>query len=183
MRKKVDFLSDANRQFAGRRSKAVGAMFEAMLNASCHYYRDKGLAAIEKVPEPMRPLKPYGDRKMGRYIACFEKQAQPDYKGVLCDGHAVIFEAKHTDKDRILESVITETQRQNLNDFSRLKAECFVIVSIGFQSFYRVPWEVFRDMKKYFGRKYMNLEDLRPYRLKQNRGILLILEGVEVNEN
>lgn len=176
-------MGDVNRQLAGRRSNAAGNMFETMLSASCCYYREKGVAAVEKTPEPMRPLKPYGDRRMGQYIDCFEKQAQPDYKGVLCDGHAVIFEAKHTDKDRILESVITETQRQSLDDFSQLKAECFVIVSMGFQSFYRVPWEVFGDMKKHFGRKYMKLEDLKPYKLKEDRGVLLILEGVELNEN
>ena len=129
----------------------------------------------------MRPLQPYGDRKLGRYIACFVKQAQPDYKGVLCDGKAIIFEAKHTDKDRIQESVITETQRQNLNDFQRMGARCFVMVSMGFRDFFRVPWNVFCDMKSRYGRKYMQIEDLEPFKLKQYRGILLILEGVEVD--
>lgn len=176
-------MSDINRQLAGRRSNAAGNMFEGMLSAACNYYREKGDAIIEKTPEPMRPIKPYGERSRGQYIACFEKQAQPDYKGVLCDGRAIIFEAKHTDKDRIQESVITETQRQNLDDFQEMGAQCFVMVSIGFQKFFRVPWEVFRDMKNRYGRKYMKVDELEAYKIKQYRGVLLILEGVEIYEN
>lgn len=174
-------MSNISRQISGRRSNAAGAMFESMLSASCSYYREKNVAIIEKTPEPMRTLQPYGERKQGRYIACFEKQAQPDYKGVLCDGRAIIFEAKHTDKDRILESVITETQRRNLNDFQRMGAQCFVMVSMGFREFFRIPWKVFGDMKSRYGRKYMKLEDLEPFKLKQCQGTLLILEGVEVD--
>lgn len=173
-------MGDISRQISGRRSNAAGALFERMLTASCNYYRENALAIIEKTPEPMRPLSPYGDRGSGRYIACFEKQAQPDYKGVLCDGRAIIFEAKHTDKDRIQESVITETQRQNLDDFQRMGAQCFVMVSMGFEKFFRVPWKVFGDMKGRYGRKYMKREELEPFKLRQYQGTLLILEGVEL---
>lgn len=183
MQRMVDFLKNINRQAAGRRANAAGGMFEKILDAACGHYREKGIAVIEKTPEPMRPLKPYGDRGRGQYIACFEKRAQPDYKGVLRNGKAVIFEAKHTDKDRIQESVITETQRQNLDDFEKMGAQCFVMVSMGFQEFYRVPWRIFGDMKSRYGRKYMNAEDLGQFRLKQDGGILLILEGVGLDGN
>lgn len=176
-------MADIRRQLSGRRSNAAGSTFEGMLSGACNYYREKGIAIIEKTPEPMRPIKPYGDRSRGLYIACFEKQAQPDYKGVLCDGRAITFEAKHTDKDRIQESVITETQRRNMDDFQKMGAQCFVMVSIGFEEFFRVPWEIFRDMKSQYGRKYMKLDELEPFRLKQYRGTILILEGVELHEN
>ena len=175
-------MTDVKRQLTGRRSHAAGNLFEEMLNASCRYYREKGMAIVEKTPEPMRPLKPYGERSRGQYIACFEKQAQPDYKGVLCDGQAIIFEAKHTDHDRIQESTITETQRQNLNDFITMGAQCFVIVSIGFQHYYRVPWPVFGNMKEHYKRKYMTKDDLGPFEVKYKNGILLILEGVELKD-
>lgn len=175
-------MADLKRQTAGRRSNAAGSLFEGMLNASCRYYREKGVAIVEKTPEPMRPIKPYGDRRGGQYIACFEKQAQPDYKGVLCDGRAVIFEAKHTDSDRITEAVITDTQRRNLDDFQKMGAQCFVMVSMGFRDFFRVPWGIFGNMKSRYGRKYMKLEELEPFKLKQYGGTLLILEGVEIDE-
>lgn len=176
-------MNDVNRLMIARRSQAVGDMFENILNTSCNYYRERGIAIVEKTPEPMRPIKPYGDRRRGQYIACYVKQAQPDYKGVLCDGRAIIFEAKHTDHDRIQESVITKTQRQNFVDFQTMGAQCFVMVSMGFQSFYRVPWEVFGDMKSHYGRKYMTLEELVPYKLSRKRGTVLILEGVVMHEN
>lgn len=174
-------MNDVNRRAIGRRSRVAGDTFENIINGSCRYYRDKGAAIIEKTPEPMRPLKPYG--RAGQFIACFEKQAQPDYKGVLCDGTAIIFEAKHTDADRIQESVITETQRRNFDDFQRMGAQCFVMVSMKFRDFYRVPWEVFGNMKPRFGRKYMTGKELEPYRLKEQKGTVLILEGVELHES
>lgn len=176
-------MSDPGKQLAGRRSRAVGEMFEHIISGACSYYREKGAAIIEKTPEPMRPIKPYGDRRRGQYIACFTKQAQPDYKGVLCDGTAIIFEAKHTDADRIQESVITDTQRKNLDDFQDMGAQCFVMVSLGLQDFYRVPWSVFGNMKPKFGRKYMKQEELEQYRIRQKCGTLLMLEGVEIHES
>lgn len=33
----------------------------------------------------MRPIKVYGDRRKGQFIAIYTKQAQPDFKGTLCD--------------------------------------------------------------------------------------------------
>lgn len=173
-------MNDIERKMAGYRSKAVGDLFENMISASCDYYRRLGIAIIEKTPEPMRIIKPYGDRRKGQYIACFKKQAQPDYKGTLCDGQAIIFEAKHTDKDRIKEAVITETQRKILDEFEKMGARCFVMVSIKFEKFYRIPWKIFRDMKSKFGRKYMNLDELQPYILHVKNGTILMLEEIEL---
>lgn len=166
---------------AGIRSKVAGEAFERMLNASCKYYQDEGVAVIEKTPEPMRIIKAY-DRHRGQYIAIFEKQAQADYKGVLCDGKAILFEAKHTDQDRISRNVITETQENILDDFAAMGAQCFVFVSFGFKNYYRVPWNVFRDMKKIFGRKYIKESEMMQYRITVKNCLLLILDGIEINE-
>lgn len=88
-------------QAANRINRAVGALFETWIQAACDYYWAQGYACIEKTPEPLRPLQPYGDRSRGQFIACFVKQAQPDFKGTLCDGTCILFDAKHTEKDRI----------------------------------------------------------------------------------
>ena len=56
----------------------------------------------------MKPLSGMDSR--GRFQACFTKPAQPDYKGVLRGGRAVVFEAKHTDGDTIAYNRLTETQ-------------------------------------------------------------------------
>lgn len=83
----------------GLQSKRAGEHFENMITASLNWYCDKGVAFIEKTPEPMKPLrKP--DRQ-GRFLACYTKAGQPDFKGTLTGGRAVVFEAKHTDSDKI----------------------------------------------------------------------------------
>lgn len=57
---------------------------------------------------------------------------------------------------------------------------CFLVVSLGLEKFYRVPWVVFRDMKKIYGRQYMNEKELEPYRVQYMNGILRFLDGIEL---
>lgn len=81
----------------GLQSKRAGEHFENMITASLNWYCDKGVAFVEKTPEPMKPLrKP--DRQ-GRFLACYTKAGQPDFKGTLTGGRAVVFEAKHFTPD------------------------------------------------------------------------------------
>lgn len=54
-------------------------MFEQWLLRGCDWYWDKEIAYIEKTPEPMRPIKVYGDRRRGQFIAIYTKQAQSDF--------------------------------------------------------------------------------------------------------
>lgn len=166
----------------GARSRAAGEMFERWISDSCDFYYDQKFASIEKTPEPMRPLKPYGDRKMGRYIACFEKQAQPDFKGALCDGSCIIFDVKHTDHDRIQQNAISETQKETFERYTEMGAHCYVMVSIGMENFYRVPWSIWNNMKELFGHKYMNKEELEQYRVATKCCKILFLEGVELRD-
>lgn len=138
------------------RSRQSGAAFEELVNRSCDYYEEQGLAKIEKTPEPMKVLANLGG---GFFKAVFTKQAQPDYKGTLRGGKAIVFEAKHTDTDRIKRSVITEEQEKCLNAYEKIGACCFVLVSFRLQKFYMLPWKIFRDMKQYFGRQYIHRDD------------------------
>ena len=85
------------RSYIGARSRVEGAGFENIINSACAYYCSIGLADVEKTPEPMKPIG--SPDRAGRFIACYTKQAQPDYKGILRGGKAVNFEAKHTDSD------------------------------------------------------------------------------------
>lgn len=163
------------RQYKGAMAKATGAMFEKLIDVTCIHYRNKNMAIIEKTPEPMKPIKSLGG---GRFVAHFEKQAQPDYKGTLNTGQAIIFEAKHTDKDRIEQSRLTNEQMKGLELYSNMGAICFVLVSIGMNKFYRVPWEVWRDMKSIYGYKHMKLGDLEEYRLPVKNGLIMLLDGL-----
>ncbi len=175
-------MADPRRQIIGMRSRADGETFERLISNACDYYRSKGIAHIEKTPEPMRPLQPYGDRKRGQYIACFEKAAQPDYKGILLDGTGIMFEAKHTSTGKMNQNVVSDTQWESMDLYEKMGAHCFVMVSMELQKFYRVPWDVWKRMKELYGRKYMTESDLEPYRLQEKQCTILILEGVELRD-
>ena len=56
----------AARRYAGKKSKAQGDYFEALIEAGCNFYREHRVADIEKTPEPMRPIKDLGG---GKFVA------------------------------------------------------------------------------------------------------------------
>ena len=158
----------------GKRSRAAGGFWEELLEESCEYYSLMHKAEITKTPEPMKPIGPKNQK--GQFLACYTKQAQPDYKGTLAGGRAVVFEAKHTDSARMNRNVISPEQERQLDRHAALGAECFVMVSFAFRQYFKVPWLVFRDMKQHYGRKYITPEDVGEYEVKYIGGILRFLE-------
>lgn len=172
-------LSNIQRSQRGLQSKRAGEHFENLISASLNWYKDKGVAYVEKTPEPMHPLRP--PNRQGQFLACYIKAGQPDFKGTLTGGRAVVFEAKHTDGDRIEQGRLTGEQVQSLSTHHKLGAATFVLVSVGLQDFFRVPWEVWRDMKDIYGHKHMKLSDLEPYRVQYIAGVLKLLEGIEAD--
>lgn len=172
-------IDNVERQLRGMQSRVAGEHFEGMIAASLEWYEDKGVACIEKTPEPMRPLSP--PNRKGQFLACFVKSAQPDFKGTLTGGRSVVFEAKHTDGDKIEQSRLTDTQVKRLKRHHALGAAAFVLVSFRLQDFYRIPWEVWRDMKEIYGRKHIKQPELEPYRVECIAGVIKLLEGVEVS--
>ena len=130
-----------------------------MIKAACAFYLDGGIADVSKAAEPIRIIsKP---DKRGRFTAIFTEQAEPDFKGTLApEGRTVVFDAKHTDGDRIEYSRVSEKQRQILEHYHQFGAVSFVLVSFDFKRFYRIPWPFFRDMQKSHGRKHLKEPDL-----------------------
>lgn len=170
-----------DRCLLGKQSRINGKYLEDLITAGNEFYENLNIATVEKTPEPMRVIANYNKEK-GQFISCFEKQAQPDFKGVLYTGQAVIFEAKHTDGDRINQSVVTQVQQENFFKYEKMNAICFVIISIRFEHFYRVPWKVFSGMKEIYGHKHMTVEELTPYEIPLKNGQLLFLERLEIEE-
>jgi len=167
---------NSRRKIIGRRSKASGETFERWISNACNFYLKSGWAYIEKTPEPFHIT---GKDNKGVVRGYYEKKGQPDYKGILCDGTGIMFEAKHTDSDRINQNVITDTQWESLDTYEKFGAHCYVMVSMGLRDFYRVPWSDWKKMKELFGHKHMKEQELTPYRLQTKQCTILILEGVE----
>lgn len=164
-------------QLRGAQANRDGHCFEDIISASCQWYRSQQLAHIEKTPEPMKVLRPLPG-KSNQFAACFVKQAQPDYKGTLRDGQAVVFEAKYTGADRIERSRITGEQTDGLETHNKLGACAFVLVSFAFQNYFRIPWSIWRDMKQRFGRLYIKPEELGEYRVEYTGGLVRFLDGI-----
>ena len=167
---------DPRRQLQGRQAKVAGEYFESLIVASCQFYEESHLAKIEKTPEPMRPLR--APNSLGQFLACYIKQAQPDFKGAVCGGRAFVMEAKHTDADRIERSRLTPEQIDELESYHAIGAHAFVLVSFSLRQFYRIPWPVWRDMREQFGRQSVKPEELEQYRVSAPGGIIKFLEGI-----
>jgi len=165
-----------NAAVRGKQNRAAGQIFEEIIEAACRYYRQAGVAEIEKTPEAMKPLGRSNGK--GQFLACYTKKAQPDFKGTLAGGCSVVFDAKTTSTGRIQQSVVTDEQAGDLERHSRLGAVCFIFVSFDFQHYYRIPWEVWREMKSRYGRKYLKPEDIHEYEIFYRNARLDFLRGL-----
>ncbi len=154
----MEHNKDPRRQLQGAASKAQGRWFEERLDAAFARYRKNGFAIIEKTPEPMRPVQSLGG---GKFVAFFEKKAQPDYKGIIKGGRTVMFEAKFTGAAKMEQNRVTEGQAEYLDQHQALGARCYIIAGFSSGNVYRFPWPIWKDMKKYFGRKYISESDAK----------------------
>lgn len=111
------------RSIRGLQSRSNGEHFEGMIIAASRFYEERGIAAVDKTPEAFKVLKAM-DRNRGQFICCFTKQAQPDFKGILMDSTMILFDAKHTDKDKISRDVVTTEQQACFERYMKLGAMC-----------------------------------------------------------
>ena len=169
------------RQIAGARARIAGEIFENQIEGSLRWHIDRGLLKANKTPEPMKPLgKPHA---RGQFLACYTKKAQVDFCGTMYGGRSVRFEAKQTDSDRFEHKRLTDEQMDDLRDHQKLGALCFVLLCFGFDHFYRVPWQVWENMKEIYGRKYVTERDVQQFRIPVSSGVLKILHGIiDINE-
>ncbi|WKY45987.1 Holliday junction resolvase RecU [Eubacteriaceae bacterium ES2] len=167
----------------GYRNRAAGQNFERAIMSACLRYKNIGIANIEKTPEPMSVTKPLlkngpnnTKKRTGKFEAYFTKKAQPDFKGCMSTGKAVIFEAKTTDKDRINKDAVKECQFESLDSFWQMGAEVFVLLRFGVENYYRIPWGVWREMEVFYGRKYLKETDIQDCRIEFKNGYLDFLK-------
>ena len=169
------------RQIAGARARIAGEIFENQIEGSLRWHIDRGLLKANKTPEPMKPLGKPNAR--GQFLACYTKKAQVDFCGTMYGGRSVRFEAKQTDSDRFEHKRLTDEQMDDLRDHQKLGALCFVLLCFGYDHFYRVPWQVWENMKEIYGRKYVTEKDVQQFRIPFTSGVLKILHGIiDVNE-
>lgn len=164
---------------AGQRSREAGATFENDLAASLEWYEEHGILKAAKTPEPMKVIKRLDG---GRFVACFEKKAQVDFSGTLKGGRAIRFEAKQTWGDHFDRKRLSDEQMNDLREHQKLGALCFIVLCFGYKDIYRVPWDVWDNMKATFGRQYVTEIDLQEYKLPYIGGVIKILDGIPLQD-
>ncbi|MBQ8616355.1 MAG: Holliday junction resolvase RecU [Clostridia bacterium] len=165
---------DPRHQLQGLRNREHGKAFEDMLDRTFDYYNERGFAIVDKTPEPMKVLRRL---EKGRFIACFLKKAQPDYKGTMKGGRSVMFEAKYTTQPRMAQDVVSEAQWKYLDRSTALGARCYVLAGFKSGGVYRIPWTDWTDMKRLFGHKYVTEDQIQRYQVKRAwNDTLLILD-------
>lgn len=160
----------ARQQYQNKVNNAQGHFFEGYIKAACALYSDRERADIDKTPEPFRVLEKSRD---GIFKGRFTARAQPDFQGTLAGGRSIVFEAKYTTTDRMKRDVLTQEQQDALERHARRGAVAAVCAGIG-DKFFFVPWEIWRDMKEHFGRKYVTAADLEPWRVRFNGSVLFL---------
>lgn len=157
-------------QYRAGVSNNRGHEFEEAIRQACVIYAMQGRAKVEKTPEPFRVLE---KRENGIFTGRFVAHAQPDFQGTLDGGRSIIFEAKYTTTDSMKRDVLTPTQMETLEVHSQRGALAGVCAGIQ-DRFFFVPWEVWRDMKKYVHRLYVTAEDLEGLRVRFNGAVLFL---------
>lgn len=170
MARKVD------KKLTAMKSNAQGHLFEDLIKMACGYYRERGKAVIEKMPEPFWVLKK--DRERGTALVQFTSHAQPDFIGTLKNGKTIIFEAKCTLTDRIKQDVITPTQATALENHFKMGAVVGVCVGIK-DNYYFIPWAVWKDMKNAYGHKYMTEAEAEKYKVRFTGNGVMFLDLIE----
>lgn len=152
------------------KANGFGKNFEKHIKMACFYYEQEGLAHISKVDEPFRVIRLQSG---GRFIGQFTGAANPDFEGTLKGGRSICFEAKRTQSDRLSANVISDKQYEILEAKYRLGGLVGVCAEIK-DRFYFIPWEIFRDMKARFGRKYVKHEDIKNYQIPFRKGPMFL---------
>ena len=150
---------DIEQKLRNRQSNDRGRGFENLLMKGCQFYQNKGEAVINKVYEPYICTKVLQN---GKFIGRFLDKAEPDFKGVLKGGRAIAFEAKATSKSRIQYNVLTEKQREWLEEQADMGAVAFVAIEIKGR-FYSIPYTVWENMKGIYGKKFLMHGDISEY--------------------
>lgn len=151
-------------------NNAQGHFFEGYIKAACGFYHDHERAEVEKIPEPFRVTQKHPD---GTFTGRFTAHAQPDFQGTLNGGRAICFEAKYTTTNRMKQNVLTDTQIKALGYHASRGAVAGVCIGIQ-DSFFFIPWDVWRDMPEIYGHKYITAAEVEEYRVRFNGAVLFL---------
>ena len=125
-----------------------GSTLEELINYTNESYRAKGLAVIQKVPTPIKPIQ-IDQKSRTITLAYFDQKSTVDYIGVV-QSIPICFDAKETSKKSLPIQNIHPHQILFLEDFQKQEGVAFLLVYfIEYNQYFMLPFEI---LKKYWDR-------------------------------
>lgn len=160
-----------------------GSGLEDLINLVNEKYREKGVALIQKVPTPIKPIR-IDSESRHITLAYFEKKSTVDYIGVV-QGVPVCFDAKECRTSRFPLSNIHEHQFQFMKDFEQQNGIAFIIIYFTEMNHYY--YLSFKTIMEFWvragdgGPKSFSIEELEPkMQLRNHMGVPIhYLEGIQ----
>ena len=153
-----------------------GSTLEDFINLSNEKYLSSGLAVIQKIPTPIKPIKIDKD---SRHItlAYFDQKSTVDYIGVV-QGIPVCFDAKETAVDTFPLTNIHPHQITFMENFEKQHGISFIILYFSARDeFYYIP---FCDIIKFWlrgengGRKSFTYDEIdKNYQIHDSKGVIV----------
>ncbi len=164
-----------------------GSSLENLINQSNEKYRELGLALVQKIPTPIKPVEI--DDKRHITLGYFEQKSTVDYIGVV-QSFPVCFDAKECSSDSFSFSNLHEHQFKFMEDFENQGGISFLIIY--FSKSDKFYYMRFYELKKFFlrandgGKKSVNINELdENFFIFEKLGVPLhYLEGInkDINE-
>jgi len=120
-----------------------GSAFEETINMTNERYLKEGLALIQKIPTPIKPIE-INHENHTISLAYFEQKSTVDYIGVM-GGIPICFDAKECGKKSLPFSNIHPHQVKFMSDFDRQGGISFLLVHFtDYQETYLLPVETLK---------------------------------------
>ncbi len=127
-----------------------GSTLEEILNLTNEQYRKEGLALIQKIPTPIKPIEINSSKRVIT-LAYFEQKSTVDYIGVM-HGIPICFDAKECGKKSLPFSNIHPHQVSFMKEFSAQGGLAFLLVHFTvYQEYYLLPIEILAAYYEYEG--------------------------------
>ena len=159
-----------------------GSTLEDFINLSIEKYRESGIALIQKIPTPIKPVKMNGDKQIT--LAYFDSKSTVDYIGVV-QGIPVCFDAKECATDTFALQNIHEHQVDFMEKFEKQGGISFFLIYYTHKDIlYYLPLQMLLFFWKRAGdggRKSFRYEELNPeYVLPRRHGILVPYLDIQI---
>lgn len=149
-----------------------GSTLEELINYTNEAYRKKGLALIQKIPTPIKPVEM--DKNRHITLAYFEQKSTVDYIGAV-QGIPICFDAKECNVRTFPLQNVHEHQVAFMREFEQQGGIAFLLISYtALNEMYYLP---FRDLERFWtraaegGRKSIAYDEIdKAYRIPSRTG-------------